>query len=158
MARKNVKTLRSNYGWSGKEIDRLFELKKSGLSETAIGLDLDRSPKAIKMKLGKLRRAMQGAGVIVTQDKSPYDLDADFIESINDPFNPELFRAPEPDVIMSIKKPKNTNRPTKYKVKKKPYSFIMSKETALSVIVCVASVTGINLAVGVIGWYIGTAF
>jgi len=62
---KKLQDKRSNKKWTAKEIQDLLQFKSQGFNNSEIGAYLQRSEKAIDLKMSKLRTAIKGAGVKV---------------------------------------------------------------------------------------------
>ena len=58
---KKLQDKRSNKKWTAKEIQDLLQFKSQGFNNSEIGAYLQRSEKAIDLKMSKLRTAIKGA-------------------------------------------------------------------------------------------------
>jgi len=67
---KKLQDKRSNKKWTAKEIQDLLQFKSQGFSNSEIGAYLQRSEKAIDLKMSKLRTAIKGAGMSVDNPPS----------------------------------------------------------------------------------------
>ena len=73
---KAVPVARASKAWTGKEINQLLEYKATGFKNREIGELLGRSPKAVGLKLYKLRRSVEAVNKPV-EELTPFQNNLD---------------------------------------------------------------------------------